>query len=293
MQLLNFSTESEFTLKRALEMTRSRLASSAIQCFDPALHAKQILQFILGYSPANIFARPDRVLTVVEEAKLERFLRRRVDGEPFQYLVGHEWFWECPFEVGPGVLIPRKDTEVLVEAILNRMDASPKKVIELGAGSGNIGISVLRSRKNWQWDGYEKNPESLKYLRTNVTGLLGVPHHYRIVHDDFFTADAVAEYDLVVSNPPYIVTKEIETLSLEVRNEPHLALDGGASGLEVVGRFFESALRLLKSGGFVMSELGAGQSSECRQLLSPQWQEIEILRDSAGIDRVLVARKGS
>lgn len=280
------------TLHDAIAEAQTLLARSGLQCADPKLHAKQIASHVLGLSATEVLLRDGRELSVLEETRMKRFVAERATGTPFQYLAGHEWFWETPFEVGPGVLIPRPETEIIVERLLLRK--GPRKVAELGAGSGNIGISVLRSRPDWQWHGFEKNPESVKYLRSNVIGLLGSHSNYRIKEGDFFKGlGAESPYDLLVANPPYVVTNEIEGLSKEVRSEPKLALDGGDDGLTIVRQFFEIAELALCSGGAALSEVGMGQAATIADWLAGRgWKNIVLSRDLAGIERVVEADRG-
>lgn len=281
------------TIDLVLKETAERLTRANLQCADPKMHAHQILAFALGCSASHLYAHPERALSPVELSRLQRLVSRRVEGEPFQYLVGYEWFWESPFEVGQGVLIPRKETEILVEALLQFPETPALKVAELGAGSGNIGISVLRRRPNWIWEGYEKNPDTLKYLSVNVTGLLGSRSGYRIIASDFFDISfSENSYDLVVSNPPYIVTSELSELSVEVKCEPRLALDGGESGLAVVEKYFDRALSMLKPGGLSFCEVGRGQAVVvAERLVQKGWERVTLLKDYAGIERVVSAQK--
>jgi len=280
------------TLKQTSERVAQQLSEAKLQCADPKLHAMQILEFVLGYSRSQFFIHLEEEISKGDAERIQQLVSRRLTGEPFQYLVGYEWFYECPFEVGPGVLIPRKETEFLVEALL-AMGPSSKRVAELGAGSGNIGISVLRRFPDWEWHGYEKNPESLKYLKINRLGLLGNHSGYHIHAEDFFRANGEGAFDLLVSNPPYIVTNELVSLSLEVQREPRLALDGGQDGMEIVKSFFEAARNWLKPRGRVLSELGIGQSEPMKVYLEEKgWTDITILNDYAGIARVITAQKG-
>lgn len=281
------------TIGSVLKETAERLSRANLQCADPKMHAQQILAYALGCSASHLYAYPERSLTPVELARLHHLISRRLEGEPFQYLVGYEWFWESPFEVGQGVLIPRKETEILVEALLQLPEVPALKVAELGAGSGNIGISVLRRRPHWTWEGYEKNPETLKYLSANVTGLLGNGSGYRIIASDFFDVSFPNNtYDLVVSNPPYVVTSELAELSLEVKREPRLALDGGESGLTVIDNYFDRAQAMLKPGAFSYCEVGKGQAVVVAERLSRKgWERVTLLKDYAGIERVVFAQK--
>lgn len=280
------------TLKEALDEVRDRISVAKLQCADPSTHAKQIVQSVLGFSPGGILLESQRTLSPVELDRLERFLARRLSGEPFQYIVGHEWFWKCPFEVGPGVLIPRPDTELLVETILRARPQRDVRCVELGAGSGNIGISVLRERPTWDWTSFEINPASAHYARRNAIGLLPTTTRYRIVLGDFFKGTSEDRFDIAVANPPYVVTSEIASLSTEVRHEPHIALDGGEDGLVIVRQFFDSVVERLFDRGLALCEVGAGQApSLVRYLEATGWKSVLSLRDLSGIERVVLAER--
>lgn len=280
-------------VREAAESIRQRLSAQPLQCADPAMHARQLLQFALGLSTADLFRDDQRELSPVETERLERLVKRRCAGEPFQYLAGYEWFWKYPFEVGKGVLIPRKETELLVEAILNLPLPAQTRAWELGAGSGIIGICALRERPQWIWEGYEINPDSLPYLSTNVRGLLGTHSGYRLHPEDIFSAALPDNhFDLAASNPPYLVTKEMEVLSWEVKHEPRLALDGGPDGLSLIEKYFNLAARTLKPGGYALSEVGVHQGANLANRLSEKgWTEVVVIKDYAGIDRIVSARK--
>lgn len=273
---------------------RERLVRAALQCADPLLHMKQIAEHCLALSTAEIYLRWEEPISEEGRKSIEAFVDRRITGEPFQYICGYEHFWDGRFEVGPGVLIPRRETELLVEALLSSETRSKVRVAELGAGSGNIGISVLRERRLWQWVGFELNPQSLPFLEVNRKSLLPAEAVYHIVAGDYFEkASASAPYDWIVSNAPYVTSGEMAGLAKEIHHEPTLALDGGPDGLDVIRRLIASAPDLLAAGGGIAGEMAAEQGTAVRRLLEDRgFQETRIMKDYAGLDRIFVGRWG-
>lgn len=271
---------------------KSRLEQAKLECADPLLHMKQILQEVLGLSATQLYLRWDSPLSPGEIDKLEMFLGRRLKGEPFQYIAGHEGFWRSDFVVGKGCLIPRRETELVVERVLT-LSGEGLKVAELGAGTGNIGISVLLERSAWEWHAFEINSDSVPYARRNREKLLPSSARYHLHAGDFFAlARENSPYDVIVSNPPYVAGPEWHGLSKEVRHEPRMALDGGARGYELLSRFFAEAVSLLKSQGSLVSEIGSDQGDVAPELLSKlPFEGVEVIRDYAGLPRVVTARR--
>ncbi len=266
---------------------KSRLESARLECADPLLHMKQIVEAGLGIDSSQLILRWESPLTEADHARCERLVERRLTGEPFQYIVGYEDFWKGRFAVGPGVLIPRPETEVLVALALQRLPQGPLEIAELGAGSGVIGISLLGERP-WTWHAWESNPASLPYLRQNIIGAA----NYHLYEGDFFAGVTTrAPVDWWIANPPYVTHSEIPRLSREVRHEPPQALDGGATGLECVTRMIEWAPKHLKPGGGILLEIGSDQGDAVLRLLkNTGFRDATIEKDLAGRDRVAYGR---
>lgn len=269
---------------------KARLESARLECADPLLHMKQILEAALGIDSSELIQRWEETLADVDRAKVEALLARRLTGEPFQYIVGYEDFWNNRFAVGPGVLIPRPETERLVELALERLPKSPIDIAELGAGSGIIGISLLAERP-WRWNAWENNPATLPYLKKNLA-LLPAGARYTLREDDYFEGiGKLPPMDWWISNPPYVPRAEIPRLSREVRHEPAQALDGGLTGLECLARMIELAPSRLKSGGGILLEIGSDQGPMVLELLKKSgFQKASIEKDLAGRDRVAYGR---
>jgi len=271
---------------------KERLKSAGLQCADPQLHMIQIAAAALGVTPTGIYRKWEDEIGETQ-TQIETILKRRLTGEPFQYIVGHEDFWESTFAVGPGVLIPRRETECLVEFVLQHLPHSPQSIAELGAGSGNIGISVMLERPDWTWHAYELSPEALPYLRENAQTLLPTKEdRYQIHTGDFFTLTANTQFDALISNPPYVSHDQLPLLSKEVRHEPVLALDGGGRGMDVIQRLMSHGKKLVRPGGFIILEIGYDQEELARRCLSEHgWTQVECRKDYADLPRVLSGRR--
>lgn len=260
-----------------------KFQSSSIRKED----ARELVAHVLLVLASKLNLEKDRVLTIEQAQLLKKLVEKRLSGVPLQYLLGECGFWNSVFRVGPGVLIPRPETEHLVELILENKEEN-FTVAELGAGSGNIGISVLQERK-WEWHAFEINPDSVPFVSENRKNLLPKEAKYHLHEVDFFKgANDFAPYDAIVSNPPYIETEEIEKLSKEVQQEPWLALDGGKTGVELIEKLAEVSYPLLKPGGFLAIEIGFGQKEKVCSLFEKKgFQQIQVLKDLAGIERII------
>lgn len=272
----------------------ARLKAGGVSCGDYAHHARQIAEHCLHLTAAQILSNQTSALSPQSQAQLESFLSRRLQGEPLQYITGREYFWKSEFRVGPGVLIPRRETEHVIEYLCS-LPNPVANVVELGAGSGNIGISLLQERPQWTWKAVEKSPLAHSYAAANAQAILGPPgtHGYQLVQGDFFAlVPQVPTFDLLVSNPPYIASAEIDTLSKEVQNEPREALDGGQTGLDFVERLARAGLRCLKPGGRLVLEIGSDQEAAGLEILRTLgYVQPSVLKDLAGLPRVLVGQK--
>jgi release factor glutamine methyltransferase len=221
-----------------------------------------------------------------QTALLLKLCRRRMEGEPLQYLLGEWEFWGLPFKVGPGVLIPRADTETLVEVALKAAKKTfAPEILDLCTGTGCVAISLGHELPEARITALELHEAAYSYLKKNVALNKS---RVRPVHADLTSYVHPAPLDILVANPPYVPRKVIPTLQPEVRREPVTALDGGKDGLS----FFRTILRLyagqLKPGGFICLEVGAGQSEQVARILSDsKCEDIEIEKDYSGIARVV------
>jgi release factor glutamine methyltransferase len=221
-------------------------------------------------------------------ADFEALVARRMRREPVAYITGHKEFWSLDFEVGPGVLVPRPDTETLIEEAL-RLGAdrnAPLRIADFGTGSGAILIAALKEFSCATGIGFESSPEAFGYAAANAARLTGPRAEIRL--DDW--ASAIGPFDLIFCNPPYIPSAEIESLAPDVsRFEPRLALDGGPDGLSVYRALAKLLPGLLKPGGYALLELGLGQALAISGLF-PGLEMVRIAPDLSGIPRCVVLR---
>jgi release factor glutamine methyltransferase len=282
------------TLGELILEGKARLASAGLECADPFLHMKQIAEAALSLSSSALVLRWEEPVSGTQREAIEAILVRRLTGEPFQYIVGYEWFWDSKFAVGPGVLIPRPETELLLELLFQTERRPELRVAELGAGTGILGISALQERPEWTWTAWENNPASLPYVERNLS-LLAPPirPQYRLQPGDFFAGvEAASPFDWLVANPPYVARGELAGLSREVRHEPPLALDGGPTGLDLVERLLDLAPKILAPGGGVLLEIGSDQGpGVLDRLKRVGLLDARIEKDLAGRDRVAYGRR--
>lgn len=278
------------TLKQLYKVGTVKLAEEGIEEFS--LDAWYLLEYVTGVSKAMYFAEPERA---VSEENADRYIdciRRRAAHIPLQHITGEQEFMGYPFCVNEHVLIPRQDTEILVEEAIQVM--RPKmKVLDMCTGSGCIVLSILKMcrEKYYMTDlqgiGADVSEEALKVARENGRRL-GVPVTW-IQSDLFAKIPEEEKYDVIVSNPPYIETAVIDTLQEEVRlYDPYIALDGKEDGLYFYRRIISEAGKYLKTQGKLMFEIGCDQAESVEELMkNAGYEQITVKKDLAGLDRVV------
>lgn len=257
-----------------------------------------LLAHVLGQDRSFILTHADDVLDEEQSETLRKFLTRRANGEPLQYITGHQEFFGLDFEVTPEVLIPRPETELLVEKSLNLFDAGDAPLIcDVGTGSGCITITLLNKLRQARGVSLDISAAALTVARRNAS--------YHAVADrvEFFLSDcfeAVRDthqfaFDLIVSNPPYVETGDRDSLQREVRDfEPQAALFAGADGLSVIRRLLIESANFLKPRGFFLFEIGFNQATAVEALIDREtWRLIEIYPDLQGIPRTVALQKSS
>jgi release factor glutamine methyltransferase len=261
----------------------------------PDLDARLIVGHVLGLDHAGLMRESDRPLAPHTLAAIDALTARRLAGEPVARLLGIKEFWGLPFAVTPAVLVPRPETETVVETALARLDAAaarerPLRIADLGTGSGAILVALLHELRQAFGIGTDCSVAALATARENA-GRLGLAPRAAFVACDFGAALG-GGFDLVVANPPYIATADVATLAREVRNfDPLTALDGGADGLAAYRAIAADARRLLAPGAFLVMEVGAGQSDAVSALTGAAGlAAIAASSDLAGIPRVVSAR---
>lgn len=276
------------TIGEWLRHAKDALAESG--CPDPQIDSRWIAEDTLGLSRSEMHFETDRSLSPEEHERLEALLQRRVQGEPVQYLLHSACFMGLNFYVDSRVLIPRQDTETLVEAVIVALRQLEKpRMLDLCAGSGAIGLSVRTLVPGADVTLADCSRDALEVVRENARRL-GVDVEIR--HGDLFRAVWHQKFDLIASNPPYIPTGDLPLLQREVQREPQLALDGGGDGLEFYRRIAADAPEHLNPGGSIYLEVGAGQADAVRALLTGRMEcaEAGAINDLNGIPRVVWAR---
>jgi release factor glutamine methyltransferase len=260
------------------------------------MNAELLLMFTLGRDRAYLFAHPERELSGEEKARYEEALIQRARGVPAQYVTGHQEFWGMDFIVSPAVLIPRPETEHLIETVLrlngHRTSSadSPTRIVDVGTGSGCIAIALAKELPQAEIHATDISPATLEVARANTA------RHQLTSRIHFHQADLLqgldlTAFDFVVSNPPYVGESEEDQVQLEVRKfEPRNAVFGGPTGLEVIERLIPQANKALKPGGWLAIEI-SGTIADRVKLLLNQWKQLQIANDLQGISRVAFATK--
>jgi release factor glutamine methyltransferase len=259
------------TIAALLQEARKSLFDADIEL--SALDARLLLQAASGLSHEELIAEPNSVLADDKISKFNNFIDRRLKHEPVTRILGEREFYGRPFRVSTAVLDPRADTETIIELTLELIGAEPKRIIDLGTGSGAIAVTLLAERQNWSGIAVDVSADALEIAKAN-TNSLGVAERLAFRNVAWF--DGIAEkFDLIVSNPPYIPHREVFELSLEVQNyDPHIALDGGDDGLEAYRAIAAGAPDHLNMNGLLVFEIGAGQSADVTQICKAQGFEL-------------------
>jgi len=263
------------------------------------LDAELLLGCALGMSREELMIAATRKVSVAESDRYEDLLRRRLNREPLAYITGQQEFWSLGFLVSCDVLVPRPETETLVERALKHLAAinnrEAPRILELGTGSGAIAVALASELPQAEIVATEIAPAALQIARRNASRN-GVSNAIRFLQGDLFTAldqELEKDFDLILSNPPYIPRGEIAHLEAEVsRWEPRAALDGGVDGLDFYRRIIEEAPGYLRQGGAVAVEIGAAIGSLVLALFrnNPAYRDTQVHQDYSDRDRVVIAR---
>ena len=275
------------TIFEAYNSTKQKLMKAGIE--DYVFEAKQIIKHITGLNATAILTNYNRNLTEFQQNNLTALLRQREIRYPLQYILGEWDFYGRPFYVGPGVLVPRADTETLVEAGLDYLkDKQGPKILDLCAGSGCIGITFACERKDSEVLMVEKFDEAINYAERNI-------HKNNATNsaikkgDVFDSVEAEGSYDLIVSNPPYIAESEINEMSPETQFEPQTALLAKDDGLEFYKAIANNYKKALKNGGMLAFEVGFKQSEAVAEILKlAGFADIKFKKDLSDINRVVI-----
>lgn len=276
------------TLKSAI----ARLTSGGVS--SPRMNAELLLMFTIGKDRAFLYGHPEQGLSNEETRRYEDALNQRMAGVPAQYITGHQEFWGMDLIVSPAVLIPRPETEHVIEAVLDhvgRMPSSAKiRVVDVGTGSGCIALALAKELPNAEIHATDISSAALEIARANAARLQ-LANRISFHETDLLSGLEPASFDFVVSNPPYVGESEKDTVQLEVRKfEPRTAVFAGAKGTEVIERLIPQAKEVLKPGGWLVIEISGTIAEDVRDLLK-DWSGVRIANDLQGIPRVASVRK--
>lgn len=265
----------------------------------PRLDAELLLAEVLGMNRVDLYVNFDRPLNGAEVDRYRKLIRRRGAGEPVAYILGRAYFRNLELKVDRRVLVPRPETEHVVEAALAWLAASdwsgaPPRVLDIGTGSGAIALAVAAEHPGARVTGVDASADALELAAENARAA-GLDARVTFIRTDIFSdLDPVDTFDLIISNPPYIGSEEWDTLPVDVRDfEPREALDGGPGGLDHYHRIIAEAHQFLKPGGTLILEIGYRQASEVTRLLidADRYHDLSVSKDYAGRDRVVTARR--
>ncbi len=266
---------------------------------SPRMNAELLLMFTLDCDRAYLHAHPEREMSEEERTRFEAALVERARGVPAQYITGHQEFWGLDLIVTPAVLIPRPETEHVVESVLELVrkvggggqgrPASAEKIIDVGTGSGCIALALAKELPGAEIHATDISLEALEIARANAARL-GFENRIQFREADLLQGSGL-EFDFVVSNPPYVGESEADQVQLEVRKfEPRNAVFAGTTGVEVIKRLIPQARAALRPGGWLVMEISGTIAEQTSDLLH-DWDEVSILPDLQSIPRVARARK--
>lgn len=277
-------------ISEALQKATKKLKENSIN--EPRREASSLLAFALGKDKTFLIAHSEYELSESESENFQGLLERRANREPLQYIRGTQEFFGLDFIVTPGVLIPRPETELLVEAAIGILKTKENpRFCEIGTGSGCISVSILHEVKNATATGADISENALKITKLNAEKN-SVSERLRLIKSDVFENVEDEKFDLIVSNPPYISSLDFENLQKEVRDfEPQTALTDNKNGLSIIERIISDAPHFLKPDCFLLMEIGFDQSIEVEKMFDLQiWQSVGFLRDLQAIQRTVKAK---
>jgi release factor glutamine methyltransferase len=279
------------TIKSALSEGAASLKKAAVD--DSRNQANLLLMHVLDRGRTFLLAHPEENLSAKQFDQYQALITRRAEGYPLQYLTGRQEFYQLNFEVTPDVLIPRPETELIVEVGIEILkDKATPVFADLGTGSGAIVISLLRELPRARAIAVDVSPGALEVAKRNAERHTVSDRLQFIESDLFSTTDARAAFDLIVSNPPYVPAGDLDGLQREVRFEPLGALDGGPDGLAVIRRLLKDAPDFLPANGYLVFEIGFDQHEAVKRLIDHgAWELIELRKDLQGIPRTVVLQK--
>ena len=278
-----------WTIGTLLQWTKQYFRDKGVE--NPRLDADVLLSSLLGKERIYLYVHFDQPMEQEELAAFREMVRRRAARVPVAYITGHREFMGMDFQVSPAVLIPRPDTEILVEAATERLkDVQDGRILDIGTGSGAVLVGTLARLAGCSGVGVDISKQALAVAEANAERLLG-SGRASFLNADLFPPEPVL-FDAILSNPPYITSGEMAALAPDVLQEPALALHGGEDGLDFYRRLMEGGRCYLKPAGFMAVEVGANQARTVSRMAEQAgWKTENIIPDYAGIERVVVVRR--
>jgi release factor glutamine methyltransferase len=261
---------------------------------NPVVEAKILLMMATGLGAVELLASPDRTISAAQEKRFYRLVGKRLAGWPLAYITGKKEFWSLPFKIVPGVLIPRPETELIVETVLGMSPRPGESIVDIGTGSGNIAVALGKELPRARIIAADVSAKALALAEYNArqNGVGNITFRRGSLFSPLGDLGLEGRCGFVVSNPPYISAGDWATLPAEVReHEPKRALLGGESGLEFIGKLVRGALIYLRPGGALLFEIGQDQAGRALALFDRRWTGAEALPDLQGIPRVIKAIK--
>jgi release factor glutamine methyltransferase len=276
-------------IRDALKAAIDRLTEA--QVGSPRLNAEVLLTFVLGKDRAYLYAHGDDELEAQVFGRYDEALAQRAQGIPSQYIIGHQEFWGMDFIVSPAVLIPRPETEHLIETVLPLARALENpKIVDVGTGSGCIALALAKELPKAEIEAVDISAEALEVARANAARHQ-LEARVRFLQQDLLQGFSANSIDLVVTNPPYVGESEEDEVQLEVlKFEPRNAVFAGTTGLEIIEPLIPQAMTALKSGGYLVMEI-SGTIAEAVKPLLIGWEEYRVVSDHQSIPRIVSARK--
>jgi len=259
-----------------------------------SLEAKLLFFASASLSEEKFYSEPGILMSSAQEKKYLRMVKKRLKGVPSAYLIGSKEFWSLSFKVRPGVLIPRPETELLVEKTIELSTGGEEIIADIGTGCGNIAISLAKELDTAEIYATDISNKALDITRTNVLlqGISGITLIWGDLCMPLKKLGLDRRCDFIISNPPYVTREDWENLDRGIRDyEPEKALVAGETGLEVIEKLIDQGAAFLKNGGYLIFEIGFGQEKSTRALFGKEWEKIACWSDLAGIPRVFTARK--
>ncbi|MBF0449465.1 MAG: peptide chain release factor N(5)-glutamine methyltransferase [Candidatus Magnetomorum sp.] len=287
-------TTDQWTIKSVLTWTQTYFNEKSVE--NPRLSAELLLADTLALKRIDLYLQYERPLEKQELQSFKQKILRRIHHEPIAYIIGSKAFWESTFDVSPQVLIPRPDTETLVETAISSIQGKtiPLRILEVGVGSGAIIISLAKKFPHHHFFATDRSYPAAFIAQQNAKKILPATTVHFLISDWFSGISMKQPFDMIVSNPPYICTQDLKTLQPDIVNhEPQMALDGGHDGLHHIRQIIQHGESYLKHNAYLIMEIGFDQRNAVEQIISltGKYDSVKCIKDYAGHERVLIMHK--